>query len=73
MCSSVRGTESARLLRREAPRKGGPRRQQSARETIGFSTRFRIATWNCADLSNFTMKICKEMEFGILGITETHE
>ncbi len=38
-----------------APRKRGLRGSKVARETIGFSTRFNIATWNCAGLSNPTM------------------
>ncbi len=69
MCTSVRGPESPRLLRWEAPRKRGSGGSKDARETIAFSTRFRIAAWNCAGLSNLTMTICKEVEFDILGST----
>ncbi len=53
----------SRLLRAEAPRNGGPGGGKDARETIGFSTRFLIATWNCAGLPNLIMVNCKEMEF----------
>ncbi len=72
MCTSARGPESPGLLRGEAPRKRGPGGSKDARETIGFSTRSRIARWNCAGLSNLTMIICKETDFDFLGITQTH-
>ncbi len=72
MCTSLRGPESPRLLRGEAPRKRGPGGSKDARESIGLSTRLRIATWNCAGLANLTMTSCKEMDFDIVGITETY-
>ncbi len=46
-----------RLLQGEADRKRVPGSSNDARETISFSTRFRIATRNCAGLSNLTIVI----------------
>ncbi len=41
---------------------------KNACDTIGLSTRLRIETWNCAGLSNLTMRSCNELGFDILGL-----
>ena len=60
------------MLRGGATRKGRAGGREGTRETFGYSTPIRIATWNCGGLSNVTMSICKDLGYDILGITETH-
>ncbi len=68
----TRGPGSSRLLREEAPQKRRSGGSKDARDVIGLSIRLRIALWNCASLSNFTIRSCKELGFDMLGLTETH-
>ncbi len=55
-----------------ATRKGRAGGRGGTRETFGYSTPIRIATWNCGGLLSVAMSICKDFGYDILGITETH-
>ncbi len=63
---------SLRLLRREASQKRSTGGSEGVSEAEISSANLRIGTWNCGGLSNLTMKLCRNLKFDILALTETH-
>ena len=47
--------------------------RQSNDNHIGCTGRLRLATWNCCGLSPTQKQLCLEMDYDILGLTETHD
>ena len=47
--------------------------RQSTNIHIGCSEQLRLATWNCGGLSHTQKELCLEMNYDILGLTETHD
>ena len=47
--------------------------RQSKDIRIGCTERLRFATWNCCGLSPTQKQLCLEMDYDILGLTETHD
>ncbi len=50
----IHGSESLRLLRREAPRKRSAGGRDGVRVVVVCSADLRIDTWNCGGLCNVT-------------------
>ena len=48
-------------------------RRQPNNIHIGCNERLRLATWNCCGLSATQKQLCSEMNYDILGLTETHD
>ena len=42
-------------------------------QRIGCAEQLRLSTWNCGGLASTTKQLCEELEYDILGITETHD
>ena len=40
---------------------------------LGCNEQLRLATWNCCGLSATQKQLCSEMQYDILGLTETHD
>ena len=46
---------------------------QTTNNHIGCTGSLRLATWNCCGLSVTQKQLCLEMDYDILGLTETHD
>ena len=50
-----------------------PSMQSEKPQHIGCAEQLRMATWNCGGLTFTTKQLCTDLEYDILGITETHD
>ena len=46
---------------------------QARKSHIGCSRELRLATWNCGGLSFTQRELCRELDYDVLGLTETHD
>ncbi len=56
---------------RETPRKRFVGGREEARGAVCYSSQLRIGAWNCDGLSNVTMKMCKNLGYDILALSDT--
>ena len=65
----MEGSNPANLADSESIRLG----RQRNNNHIGCTGSLRLATWNCCGLSVTQKQLCLEMDYDILGLTETHD
>ena len=65
----MEGSNPANLADPESIRLG----RQTTNNRIGCTGRLHQATWNCCGLSVTQKQLCLEMDYDILGLTETHD
>ena len=46
---------------------------QTRKPHIGCSRELRLATWNCGGLSYTQRELCRDLDYDVLGLTETHD